>query len=324
MSRPYTPKPETLRRLVLKQALRLRPGDTHWQEAFTNAVLSGQADQPALFWLRDEQHPFAVEHLTSWQPNWVEALVAPFSQIGKHPLYASGAYYPLDFSSLASVSTLLTITEPLHSVLDLCSAPGGKGLFAWRALRPERLVCNEVIGKRAGALISNLTRCHAIGSSVTRLDPAQIAVAAKEAFDLVLVDAPCTGQSLIARGTPAAGAFQPNVIATNMTRQRRILANAAAAVAPGGYLSYMTCTYSREENEKNVEWLLRRFPKFSAVEVPHLLPQRSWLAEFPCYRISPQDGLGAGGFTALLRSSDTGLAKSDRLRPSWEYSQLAS
>jgi 16S rRNA C967 or C1407 C5-methylase (RsmB/RsmF family) len=87
----------------------------------------------------------------------------------------------------------------------------------------------------------------------------------------------------------------------NMLRQRRILASSAECVAPGGYLLYTTCTYSREENEKNAEWLLGAFPQFSAQEIPHLSDVKSTLTKIPCYRIEPQHGLGAGGFSDLFR-----------------------
>lgn len=322
----YKPKPDTLRRLVLKQAARLKPNDQEWQNQFCETILGGQAGKPALLWLKDkpEPSPFLSKNLTSWQPDWVETLASNNQEASRNPLFQAGCYYCLDFSSIFSASVLLAIKDPLSTVLDVCSAPGGKSIFSWKLFKPDTLICNEVIGKRHNPLIANLTRCQIENSYVTRLDPSQLAYLAPSCFDLVIVDAPCSGQSLIAKGENAAGAYQGNLIALNMSRQRRILANAVQTVAPGGYLAYFTCTYSPEENEKNVEWLLRRFPEFTAIPVDHLEAWRSPLLASFCYRLFPQDGLGAGGFTCLMQKTKSsqrlaGRSPEKKLRPVWQY-----
>lgn len=317
-SRPYTPKPETQARLVLKQAAKIYPAQPELQRYFTDLVIAGKSALPALFWMSTPQLQNG-KLLAEWQPDWVSVLDDTTG--GQDPRHIAGSYYLLDFSSIVSASVFLAIKQPIHTVLDLCAAPGGKGIFAWRALHPDLLVSNEVIAKRTGMLIANLQRCHLPNAAVVRFDPSQLASLVPQSFDLTIVDAPCSGQSLIAKGELAAGAFQPNLISGNMTRQRRILAEAVTTVAPGGYLAYMTCTYSREENEKNVEWLLRRFPEFEAIEVPHLAPIRSKLADFPCYRHAPEDGMGVGGFVALLHSKGSGSSRTidlSRLRPIWQ------
>jgi len=303
--KPLKPNPEAVARAATKQAVRLFPDDTAWQEAFVGAISTGQSAKPSLFWMgeRPANPPFGTKRLTNWQPDWVDTIDEPGSTVGKHPMHIEGSCYLLDFSSIVSASVLMAVPQPVHTVLDLCSAPGGKGIFSYRLFQPELLVCNEVIGKRHGMLTANLNRCKVERSLVTQLDPSKFATLTPEAFDVVVVDAPCSGQSLPAKGDDVPGAFQPSMVSMNMTRQRRILANAVATVKPGGYLAYLTCTYSREENEKNVEWLLRRFPDFSAVEVTHLSKFRSPLLEAPCYRHSPQDGVGVGGFACLLKNN---------------------
>jgi hypothetical protein len=87
----------------------------------------------------------------------------------------------------------------------------------------------------------------------------------------------------------------------NERRQRRILAESAKTAAPGGYLLYSTCTFSPEENERNVEWFCKTFPEFSALSVAVLDSYRSPLSELPTYRLFPQHGYGAGAFCCLLR-----------------------
>jgi 16S rRNA C967 or C1407 C5-methylase (RsmB/RsmF family) len=165
-----------------------------------------------------------------------------------------------------------------------------------------------VIGKRLGQLVGNLKRCRVSPAIVLRLDSKILAEQIPQTAEVVLVDAPCTGQSLIAKGGKAPGCFHPVNINSNANRQKRILANSAQLVAPQGYLLYMTCTYSPEENEAVAAWFLERFPQFRAIEVPHLQAYQSHLAEIPCYRMFPQQGLGAGAFTVLFQNQTNGVA----------------
>jgi 16S rRNA C967 or C1407 C5-methylase (RsmB/RsmF family) len=88
----------------------------------------------------------------------------------------------------------------------------------------------------------------------------------------------------------------------NSNRQRRILANAVRLLKPGGYLAYMTCTYAIKENERVVEWLLKKNDHLAAVEVDAVADFRSSYSEVPCYRMWPFQNVGAGGFAALFRS----------------------
>ena len=188
----------------------------------------------------------------------------------------------------------------------MCATPGGKSIFAWKTLNPELLLCNEVIGKRIGMLLSNLKRCQIRPSAAINLDSKILAQKMPATANLVIADAPCTGQSLLAKGDKAPGCFHPVTINSNANRQKRILANCAQIVAPQGYLAYMTCTYSSAENEQVGEWLLNKFPQFQPVTVPHLEKYRSHLTEIPCYRMWPQHKLGAGAFTILFQNSAEG------------------
>ncbi|HCF30180.1 MAG TPA: Fmu (Sun) domain-containing protein, partial [Cyanobacteria bacterium UBA11049] len=89
----------------------------------------------------------------------------------------------------------------------------------------------------------------------------------------------------------------------NANRQKRIIANSAQTVAPQGYLAYMTCTYSLEENEQVCEWFLAKFPQFKPIVIPHLAAYQSHLSNIPCYRMWPQNEQGAGAFTVLFKNN---------------------
>lgn len=285
---------------------------------FSKELKLGQA----LVWTGARQSgPWSVLPPLPWQPDFIERL-GPGQKPGKHPWHADGLFYCLDFSSVFSAFPYIALRQQLSAplVCDVCAAPGGKGILAAMSLKPELLVSNEVIKKRTGALISNLKRCRIGGALVTSIDSSGLARLCKGAFDLVIVDAPCSGQSLLVRGERSPGCFHPATINLNSNRQKRILANSAALVAPGGYLSYMTCTFSRRENEGVLEWLMKKFPCFKPVTVDGFSAYQSHLAEFPCYRLWPQLGLGAGAFTAIFQNEEDGPAGSldlDSLHASW-------
>ncbi|MBW4552682.1 MAG: RsmB/NOP family class I SAM-dependent RNA methyltransferase [Aphanocapsa sp. GSE-SYN-MK-11-07L] len=290
--------------LLLKFARRLW-ADSAQQSAFIQALVQPQPLSPCILWNRPrpESLPFAIAPPLPWQPEFVDRL-AVSTRPGQHEWHQQGYYYCLDFSSVFAASPLLTLPAQPALVVDLCAAPGGKSLFAAQALQPQFLLSNEVIGKRLGMLISNLRRCQADPAAVVSLDSQILAEQLPEQATVAIVDAPCTGQSLLAKGEKAPGCFHPVTINQNANRQKRILANAAQLVAPQGYLAYMTCAFSPEENEQVSSWFLARFPQFQPLAVPHLQAYQSHLSDLPCYRLWPQSGLGAGGFTILLQNTN--------------------
>lgn len=297
-------------RLLLKLSRRLFP-DPSDQEAFVQALTHPQPLLPCILWCGDRPSPlpFPVQLPRPEQPAFVDRLLLE-SHPGKHPLHDGGAYYCLDYSSVISASVLRAIPRPVGIVVDMCASPGGKSVYGWRSLSPSVLLSNEVIGKRVAALVSNLKRCGARLSGRTRaialnLDTSVLAEKIPSQADVVIVDAPCTGQSLLAKGGKAEGCFHPVTINRNANRQKRILGNSARVVAPQGYLAYMTCAYSLEENEGVMDWLLKQYPDFVPVEVPSLAAFQSHLSDRPCYRVWPQSGIGAGGFTVLLHKTRT-------------------
>lgn len=298
--------------LLVKLSRQLFPEGAD-QVAFMTALTTPQDFPTALVWTRPRptKVPFVVQPPLPWQPAWVDRLASP-QRPGQHPLHDQGHYYCLDSSSVFEASVLQAIPQPVDTVLDLCAAPGGKSLLARQGLRPKRLWCNEVIRKRGRILIANLKRCGATEALVFNLDAQIWAEHLPQTAAVVIVDAPCSGQSLLAKGTKAVGCFHPVNINKNASRQKRILANAAQTVAGGGYLAYMTCTFSPAENEQVGAWFLKKFPQFEPVAVPHLQDYQSSLAEFPSYRLWPQSGLGAGGFTTLFRNLGSETAPIDQ------------
>jgi len=209
--------------------------------------------------------------------------------------------YQLDLSSVWEVGALVGLDLAPRRILDLCAAPGGKSMLVRRMYTGAEQVSNEVVPKRLGILRSNLKRCQARNLWTQRLRPEQWGEAVESAFDLILVDAPCSGQSLLAKGEKNLGCAHPVTVKGNAKRQKGILKNILPCLAPGGTLLYSTCTFAPEENEKVVAWVLKNFPSLTTVEVKTHEAQRSPLSEEYCYRLYPQNGLGSGGFVTVFR-----------------------
>jgi 16S rRNA C967 or C1407 C5-methylase (RsmB/RsmF family) len=268
---------------------------------FLQALFGGRDYGPCGIWVhpRPDELPLKRGQKPDWAPEFVD-----FFAMGERPGQSShqedGSLYVLDPSSVAEASVLQKAPSA-QTILDVCSAPGGKGIFAWRMFQPELLVANDPLSKRLGMLSFNLERCRIAPSIMTSVDPAGLSDPLEGQFDLVIVDAPCSGQSMAAKGKESGGGFHPATVNMNSNRQKRILGHSARCVRPGGHLAYMTCTYSPEENEQVVAWLLKKYPEFKPVPLGAMEPLQSHLTDLPCVRIWPHRGPGAGGFSCLLR-----------------------
>lgn len=174
------------------------------------------------------------------------------------PLFHAGAYYVQEASSMFLEQALLQnvdLAQPLK-VLDLCAAPGGKSTHLQSLISPQSLlVSNEVIKPRAGILKQNLTKWGGANVVVTANDPQHFA-RLEGFFDVLVVDAPCSGSGLFRRDPEAIKEWSEDAVALCSGRQKRILADALLCLKEGGLLIYATCSYSPEEDEEIAAWLL--------------------------------------------------------------------
>lgn len=174
------------------------------------------------------------------------------------PLLHGGAYYVQEASSMFvahAFNTLVPRSDTPLRLLDLCAAPGGKStLLANLLTEQDLLIANEVIQPRASILAENLSRWGQMNTWVTNNDPADFAKLPNY-FDIILIDAPCTGSGLWRKDAAAINEWSVDHVKLCSERQKRILADALPSLKEGGILLYATCSYSREENEDICDWL---------------------------------------------------------------------
>ncbi len=174
------------------------------------------------------------------------------------PFFHAGCYYVQEASSMFLEQALLQLADlsvPLK-VLDLCAAPGGKTTHLLSLLHKESLlVANEVIRQRSVVLTDNIIKWGCAHAMVTNNDPKAFQNL-PGCFDVMVVDAPCSGSGLFRKDADAIAEWSLNNVAICSQRQQRILADALPALKEGGLLIYSTCSYSAAEDEAIIDWLV--------------------------------------------------------------------
>ena len=174
------------------------------------------------------------------------------------PLWHAGAYYVQEAGSMFLDTIVRNIPfdkEPTH-VLDLCAAPGGKTTLLSEAL-PEScvIVANEILPQRLKSLHENIIKWGNPNIITTNNNPKAFEKLPNY-FDLVLVDAPCSGEGLLRRNDEALNQWSPKLIEECSYTQKQILTSALETLLPWGYLIYSTCAYNVSENEEILKWLI--------------------------------------------------------------------
>lgn len=176
------------------------------------------------------------------------------------PALHGGAYYVQEASSMFAgwLTEKLLDTNRITNALDLCAAPGGKSTHLSALLGPEAvLVANEVIRQRARVLSENVQKWGAGNTVVTNADPREFGERLPAFFDLMLIDAPCSGEGMFRKDPAARSEWSPEGVELCAARARRIVSDAWPTLRDGGALVFSTCTFNESENDLNVEWIAR-------------------------------------------------------------------
>ncbi|MEI8278992.1 MAG: RNA methyltransferase [Bacteroidota bacterium] len=223
------------------------------------------------------------------------------------PAFHAGAYYVQEASSMFLDHMFCNLIPERNGlrVLDLCAAPGGKSTLIASLLGSDSLlISNEVIRARASILEENMTKWGYMNNWVTSNDPRDFSKLAGY-FDVVVIDAPCSGSGLFRKDEMAIYEWSENNVQLCSQRQQRILADVWPSLKEDGIVIYATCSYSEEEDEQILDWLAGQFKSVS-LSVPiqsewGIVEVRSQQHGFIGYRFFPHKVKGEGFFIAALK-----------------------
>lgn len=218
------------------------------------------------------------------------------------PLLHGGVYYVQDASSMFVGYAAAGLFREPAVCLDVCAAPGGKSTSLLSSLPiGSLLISNETIRSRAGILKENVVKWGNPNCMVTNNDPSDFS-SLENLFDLIVADLPCSGEGMFRKNEAAGKDWSPDNVKLCSERQKRIVASVWPSLKEGGWFLYSTCTYNTEENEKNIEWILKNLGG-EAVSIP-VCPvwniSGNASADFPVYRFFPHQTKGEGFFCCLI------------------------
>ncbi|MBB6275463.1 methyltransferase RsmF C-terminal domain-like protein [Porphyromonas circumdentaria] len=256
---------------------------------------------------KQELYDFSLNHLpleraVAWCREGYYLAERPF--FAHDPLWHAGAYYVQEAGSMALAQLQSLWGEEPMDVLDLSAAPGGKSTLLTQILpKGSRLIANEPIPKRAQILSENLTKWGYPEVIVTQSYPDQLRKAGL-VFDLIVVDAPCSGEGLFRKSPEARDEWSLEAVEECALRQRDILREAWQMLRPNGWLVYATCTFNPRENEENVRFLIEELGATYTplVDVPE---EWNWVEgkEGLGYHFLPGITDSEGFYWALLRKA---------------------
>ena len=214
--------------------------------------------------------PFLGENVP-WEEN---GFYCTQEKIGGTVFHAAGLVYSQEPSAMCA-APLLNV-QAGERVLDLCSAPGGKGTqLAGKMGGEGLLVLNEPVSSRAKILSQNVERMGVKNAVVTCELPETLSARFVGYFDKILVDAPCSGEGMFRKNAEEAlGEWSEENVRACAERQSRILDEATKMLRTGGRLVYSTCTFSREEDEEQIQAYLLSHPEMRLLSQEKLYPHR--------------------------------------------------
>lgn len=223
------------------------------------------------------------------------------------PLFHGGAYYVQEASSMFLYHILqqTVIQGAGKKVLDLCAAPGGKSTLLATFFEDGLVVSNELIKSRVNVLSENLTKWGSPNTIVTNNDPKDFS-ALKNFFDVLVIDAPCSGSGMFRKDINAVNEWSEHNVALCSMRQQRIVEDAMDSLNEGGMLIYSTCSYSEEENEMIADFMAE---KFNLTTVQVTLEAEWGVVESVSakqnygYRFWPDQLAGEGFFVTVFRKN---------------------
>lgn len=238
--------------------------------------------------------------------------------LGKSPYFQCGLYYIQEPSAMA-VASCLDIQKNDY-VLDMCGAPGGKSCYVASRLSTDGLmITNDISPLRAKILASNIERFGLKNTIVTNCDPLKYQF--QGFFDKIILDAPCSGEGMFRKDEEAVASWSMDKVNECAYIQRKLIDKAYDMLKENGILVYSTCTYSLEENEHQVDYMIHQL-NMELIPIEKKQGMCDGLIE-GTIRMYPHINRGEGQFIALLKKGkETAVSKEKILKPNLNREQL--
>lgn len=191
---------------------------------------------------------------------WIERDDEETLPLGSTAEHLSGLFYIQEASSMLPVAALFADGNTPERVMDVAAAPGSKTTqIAARMNNRGAILANEFSASRVKVLHANISRCGIHNVALTHFDGRVFGAALPEAFDAILLDAPCSGEGVVRKDPDALKNWSVESNLEIAATQRELIDSAFHALRPGGTLVYSTCTLNRDENEDICLWLKQRY-----------------------------------------------------------------
>lgn len=192
---------------------------------------------------------------------WIERDDEDAVPLGSTAEHLSGLFYIQEASSMLPVAALFADDNAPERVMDVAAAPGSKTTqIAARMGNQGAILANEYSASRVKVLHANISRCGIHNVALTHFDGRVFGAALPEAFDAILLDAPCSGEGVVRKDPDALKNWSVESNLEIAATQRELINSAFHALRPGGTLIYSTCTLNRDENEDVCLWLKAQYP----------------------------------------------------------------
>jgi NOL1/NOP2/sun family putative RNA methylase len=227
---------------------------------------------------------------------------------GRRPFHDAGAYYIQDPGAMIPGALLKSsgcLKEGMK-VLDLCASPGGKSTQIASAMAGKGILfSNEIVKNRCSVLSANIERMGIANAVVLNEPPERLSERFPGYFDIVIVDAPCSGEGLFRKNSDAVSQWSRENVNMCAERQGAILEDAYRCLKSGGKLLYSTCTFERAENEDRVSALIEKHTDMKLLNTDFFKKKAEGLRDGfdacrDAIRVWPMYFNGEGHFAALF------------------------
>ena len=207
---------------------------------------------------------------------------------GKSPFFHSGLIYIQEPSASYPLKDIKF--KGNEKVLDMCASPGGKSVqFLYNLDKGGIAVLNEFDYKRAKILESNIERMGFINYIILNNNSDDLSKIYKNYFDIILIDAPCSGEGMFRKSDDARRQWSENLVYSCSEIQKKLLEDAYSMLKNNGTLIYSTCTFSKEEDELVVEYFLNNYKDMNIITQNKIFPFMN---------------IGEGQYYAILKKDD--------------------